>query len=200
MFAAPQPPTPDQTTSTATPTPSVASPFLEDDADQLVQTTGPRYVRGERVGDSPAAPRTATSSATREPRDFAALTRGVLRALTAGAAAILINVGRQLRRPDADQLDAIARPLASILVRHLPIEKLGDDLLDLADLGGGIAEYAADGPIAPLIYPPVVHVGMEHGDPPAPPPDAPARVASAVADPVIETPPPAGGVKVTYAE
>jgi len=46
---------------------------------------------------------------------------------------------------DTDQTDAISAPIASILVRHLPMHLLGKDWRDGARAAGATRDYITDG-------------------------------------------------------
>lgn len=130
-------------------------------------------------GDGPtgASPtRTGTSSddlSTTAGKGETARNAGVLLAglltVVAGLAALgLARVGRQLRRPTKDETRAVARPVARILVRHVPADMITADLADLGEAGAAVSDYVSAGPVAPRVLP-VQHIGMvPPDDPPAP--------------------------------
>lgn len=138
---------------------------------------------GGPTGESPT--RTGTSSddlSTTAGKGETARNAGVLLAglltVVAGLAALgLARVGRQLRRPSKDETRAVARPIARILVRHVPADMITADLADLGEAGAAVSDYVSAGPVAPRVVP-VHHIGMvPPDDPPAPagggPVDAP---------------------------
>jgi hypothetical protein len=63
------------------------------------------------------------------------------------AASVLATRKRSLRMPTTDQTDAISAPIASILVRHLPMHLLGKDWRDGARAAGATRDYITDGPL-----------------------------------------------------
>lgn len=103
---------------------------------------------------------------------------GALISVAFGIAAIgLSRVGRQLRRPDKDEVRDIARPLARIAVRHIPADMITADLADLGEAGAAVERYVAAGPVAPRVVA-VEHIGMPTADGP----DNPAPVTPAAPD------------------
>lgn len=105
----------------------------------------------------PATGRTDTSTAPGEPINpdtIARVTAGLIGLAVSAVAFLLIRTrGVQLRRPADDQTDAMAEPLARIMLRHVPIDRF-PDLVDAIELANAAGEYISDGPLFETVYAP----------------------------------------------
>lgn len=54
---------------------------------------------------------------------------------------------RSVRKPTDSQREAVAKPLAEILGRHLDIGRVAPDIVNLAEISIGVNDYVSDGPI-----------------------------------------------------
>ena len=106
----------------------------------------------------PPSPRGSTATSPRTDRELAegatAALMGLVAIAAAGAALALRYWRRvQLRLPTDDELDGISRPLASIALRHVPIDLAPKLIRDAVD--GGLAARAAAAYVeaGPLVRP-----------------------------------------------
>lgn len=58
--------------------------------------------------------------------------------------------GRKLRQPTKAQKQNMAEPLARIAGRHVPVDWLNADLVDLVEAGSAFGAYVNDGPLTTL--------------------------------------------------
>ena len=82
-----------------------------------------------------------------DPGQVSAFVAVLLLAVFGVAAMPMRATSRTLRRPDSDELDAIAEPLARIACRHLPMDLLGPDMVDLVAAAKATNSYATAGPL-----------------------------------------------------
>jgi hypothetical protein len=75
---------------------------------------------------------------------------GLFIAATAGMHWLASRKGMQVRQPTPKQRDGFAEPVARILTRHLPLQKLDDDFLDGAEAVTALHDYVTGGPV-PLV-------------------------------------------------
>lgn len=163
------------TTSTTEPSPSIPTP-VEDYGPQPGSTTrtlaggfldrmkGRARVGVDDLDDSDdQSARTRTSSSRDRRRspgldlDTLAGTIGRALALVAEAAGWLLSRrGYDLRPPTDDETDAVARPVARILDRHVGTQWLNDDILDGVAAASGVTAYAKTKPLR--------RAGLDAGD------------------------------------
>jgi hypothetical protein len=122
--------------------------------------------RTEDSSDQLTTPTTAGKAETA--RNAGVLLAGILTVAAGLVAVVLARAGRELRRPTRDETRAVARPIARILVRHIPAEMITADLADMGEAAAGVSDYMSAGPVAPRVVA-VQHIGMV-------PPDDPAQV------------------------
>lgn len=87
--------------------------------------------------------RTRTYSPGGDPKEVAKVISGLTVIVLSTMAMWLQRKGKHLRMPDQKQRDDFARPLASILVRHLPLTEIGPDLADLTAAATAAHNYVA---------------------------------------------------------
>lgn len=88
-----------------------------------------------------------------DPAQVAVVIGGLL-ILTIGALGRLANRrGRDVRQPTPAQRDQMARPLARIACRHLPMNALGPDLADAAEAVVAADNWVHDGPLITYMTP-----------------------------------------------
>jgi hypothetical protein len=156
----------------------IPAPAPDDDPAETLTTSVPLGEASGSVFGTPSvsdpapATRTATSSGGTTPVSRAATERNAAKvvvavvAIVCGAASLALGrLGRRLREPTADQVADFAEPVAAILARHIPAEKLNADVADLAKASVPVSEWMRGGPIAPPAAGPVRHIGMEHAAP-----------------------------------
>jgi len=75
---------------------------------------------------------------------------GLFLAATGGLHLLARRRGMQVRQPTPKQRDGFAEPVARILTRHLPLQKLDDDFLDGAEAVTALHDWVTGGPV-PLV-------------------------------------------------
>jgi hypothetical protein len=73
--------------------------------------------------------------------------------ITAGLGMVAARRNRAFRQPTPRERDDIARPLARIAVRHLPLDLIGDDLADITEATVATHDYVSAGPLLTLPNP-----------------------------------------------
>ena len=130
--------------------------------EQLTPSPDPRRSESPSGRREPASPSTAdgaSSAATPTSTDRPPLKPGgnaqQVAQVIGGLFVILVTTlsvlarrsGREFRQPTPEQRDDVARPLARIAVRHLPLDVIGPDLADATEAAVAAHNYAMDGPI-----------------------------------------------------
>jgi hypothetical protein len=85
-----------------------------------------------------------------DPLKVAIFIGGLFIAATAGMHWLASRKGLQVRQPTPKQRDGFAEPVARILTRHLPLQRLDDDFLDGAEAVTALHDYVTGGPV-PLV-------------------------------------------------
>ena len=102
--------------------------------------------------NDPESPRTGTFTRPRlkpggNREDVAKVIGGLIVILTATLGILAQRSGRSFRQPTPQQRDEIANPLASIAVRHLPLDVIGEDLADVTQAAVATHSYIMAGPL-----------------------------------------------------
>jgi hypothetical protein len=98
-----------------------------------------------------------------DPEQVRVVIAGLLLMVTATLGVLAARRGREFRQPDRGERDAIARPLARIAVRHLPLDLIGPDLADATEATVAVHNYVSAGAL--LVDPRVTFLGDDEDDP-----------------------------------
>jgi hypothetical protein len=95
-----------------------------------------------------------------DPEKVAKVVGGLLVLTIATLSILARRRGREVRQATPRQRDDIAQPVARILVRHLPLDALGPDLVDITEAVVATHEYLLDGPLVTAARPPDVDIDI----------------------------------------
>lgn len=191
LFRAP-PPTGPLMDDETPPSSSTASPSTSSSSTTARLAGGP-YGSASLRPETPADTRTGTSATSGSPRGDARAAGKALLALVGALVlvvdAVLVRTAqRRLRRPTRAQMTALSTPAGRLAYRHGAAAVLGEDVGDIIDMTGAVAEYLLDGPVT-TAGPEVRYADDDYDDedldgpapdplrayaPPPPPPEPPA--------------------------
>lgn len=159
-FAAP----PSQKLDPPLPEVEPSEPLSPSTAPENESPIGRRAPMAPSTDDEPS-PRTATSTDRPalkpggDPAQVAKVIGGLFVIVVTSLSVLARRRGKEFRQPTPEQRDDVARPLARIAVRHLPLDLIGEDLADATEAAVAVHEYAMDGPIVRAPH-------VDHGDMP----------------------------------
>lgn len=125
------------------PTPIPQSPASNPLTTETPQKEAPQSGSAEGTGRRRST-LTRTYSPGGDPKEVAKVISGLTIIGLSSLAVWLRRKGKHLRMPDERQRDAFARPLANILVRHLPLTEIGPDLADITAAATAVHNYVSN--------------------------------------------------------